>query len=67
MLGLLAALFTLYLTQVLLTRRRPKDHERRLSLLSFCLLIPTLVLQGLPLGVVSLLSVLMTAYLQRAR
>ncbi len=67
MLGLLVATFSLYLARVIFERKKPKSGERRLTIYSFCLLVPALLVHSVPLTVVSLISVLMSAYLHRAR
>lgn len=67
MLGLTIMLLAFYLAAGLLTRRKPTSTERQLSMLGFVCLTPSFLSQRLPLGILSILLLLLLAYLHRAR
>ena len=54
--GLFVILFVLYLASALLHKKRPRDAERHVTMLSFLLLAPTILAQHLPPMFLPLLS-----------
>jgi len=65
--GLSVILFVLYLASALLNKKRPQDAERHVTMLSFLLLVPTILTQHLPPLILPLLSLFFAAYLHKAR
>lgn len=65
--GCFVILFVLYLASALLGKKRPNDAERHVTMVSFLLLIPTILTQHMPPMVLPILSVFLTAYLHKAR
>ena len=65
--GLYVVIFVLYLASVLLGKKRPRDAERYATMMSFALLIPTVLVQHLPPAILPLLSLFLAAYLRKAR
>lgn len=56
MLALLILLFALYLGVALTTKKAPAELERRVVMLSFCLLTPALISQTLSPSVLAVLT-----------
>lgn len=67
MVGLFVILFVLHLAAALLTKKRPRDHERHVTMVGFVLLVPAVVAQSLPPTILPLLSLFFAAYLHKAR
>ncbi len=65
--GLFVILFALYLASALLNKKRPKDAERHVTMFSFLLLVPAILIQHLPLTIRPLLSLFFAAYLHKSR
>ena len=65
--GLFVILFAFYLASALLHQKRPQDAERHVTMLSFLLLVPTILTQHLPPMILPLLSLFFAAYLHKAK
>lgn len=67
MVGPFVILFALHLASALLNKKRPQDAERHVTMLSFLLLVPTVLTQHLPPLILPLLSLFFAAYLHKAK
>lgn len=65
--GLYVVIFLLYLATVLFGKKRPRDVEGYATMMSFTLVMPTVVMQPLPPAILPLLSLFLKAYLHKAR
>lgn len=66
MLALFTVLFALYLGVALMTSKVPGELERRVVMLSFCLLTPAFISQGLPPPILTVLTLYFALYLRAA-
>jgi hypothetical protein len=67
MIGIAVVLYSLFLTAGILGRYRPLPNERYLSIVGFVALSSMMLGRGMPLLILSVLTVFLVAFLQRAR
>lgn len=65
MLGPAVLFFTLYLGTMLLARKRPSDAERGGTMCGFCLLVPAMITQELPLVTLSVVALYFVLYVRK--
>ena len=67
MLGVGVMLYSLFLVAGILGRYRPLPEERRLGALGFMVLSSLLLGRGMPLAIVPVLTLMLVAFMRRAR